>query len=212
VEKRKQIQKKLRSATSTAELMDAYREWADTYDRDLLDAMGYVAPALAGEALERYLEDRRKTVLDVGCGTGIVGEILHGRGYRKLDGLDYSRDMLRKAAEKGVYRELLQADLRKAIDIPTNRYDAIISVGTFTIGHVGPDAFRELIRITKPDGVICATVRMEAWISERFRDVMAAMENEGLWQLEELRSTPYIREDESSCKLCLYRILGLTVE
>jgi SAM-dependent methyltransferase len=208
MEKRAQIQKKLRSATSMTELMDAYREWADTYDEDLIDTMGYVAPALASEALERYLEDRHKPVLDVGCGTGIVGDILHGRGYRSLDGLDYSQDMLRKASEKGVYRELFQADLRKAIDIPTNRYDAIISVGTFTIGHVGPNAFGELIRITKPNGTICVTVRMEAWISENFREAMAAMENEGLWQLEELRTAPYIREDESSCKLCVYRILG----
>jgi hypothetical protein len=49
---------------------------------------------------------------------------------------------------------------------------------------------------------------MEAWISENFRDAMRVMENEGLWQLEELYTAPYVREDESSCKLCLYRIPG----
>ena len=206
VDKRKQIQKKLRSATSTAEIMNAYREWADTYDKDLIDTMGYVAPALASEALERYVEDRHKPILDVGCGTGIVGDILHRHGYRIIDGLDYSKDMLSKASEKGVYRELLQADLTKETEIPTHRYEAIISVGTFTIGHVGPDAFRELIRITNPNGYICVTVRMEAWISENFRDAMRVMENEGLWQLEELYTAPYVREDESICKLCLYRI------
>ena len=208
VEKRKQIQKKLRSATSTAEIMAAYSEWAETYDEDLMDTMGYVAPALACAALERYLEDKHKPILDVGCGTGIVGDILHSHGYRVIDGLDYSTDMLSKASEKGVYRELLQADLTKAIDIPTHSYDAIISVGTFTMGHIGPDAFRELIRITNPNGCICVTVRMEAWISQNFRDVMRVIENEGLWQLEELYTAPYIREDESSCKLCLYRIPG----
>jgi predicted TPR repeat methyltransferase len=187
--------------------MDAYREWADTYDQDLIDTMGYVAPVLASKLFERYLEDKRKPILDVGCGTGIVGEILSRHGYRLIDGVDYSEDMLRKASEKGVYRELRQADLTKAIDIPTDRYNAIISVGTFTIGHLGPDAFRELIRITSPHGYICATVRMEAWISENFRDAMRVMENEGLWQLEELCTAPYIREDESSCKICLYRVL-----
>ena len=208
VDKRKQIQKKLRSATSTGELMAACREWADTYDRDLMDTMGYVAPALACEALERYLEGRDGSILDVGCGTGIVGDILHRHGYRIIDGLDYSKDMLSKASEKGVYRKLLQADLTKAVDIPTHSYDAIISVGTFTMRHVGPDAFHELIRITSPNGYICVTVRMEAWISENFRDAMRVMENEGLWQLEELYTAPYVREDESSCKLCLYRILS----
>ena len=181
---------------------------ADTYDKDLIDTMGYVAPVIACEALERYLEDRHKTILDVGCGTGIVGEMLHRHGYRMIDGLDYSKDMLSKASEKGVYRELLQADLTKVLDIPTNCYDAIISVGTFTMRHVGPEAFGELIRITNPNGYICVTVRMEAWISENFRDAMRVVENEGLWQLEELYTAPYVREDESSCKLCLYRIPG----
>jgi hypothetical protein len=49
-----------------------------------------------------------------------------------------------KVAEKDVYGELLRADLRKAPNIPTNRDHAIISVGTFAIGHIGMDAFREL--------------------------------------------------------------------
>ena len=102
MDKRKQIQKKLHSATSTGQIMDAYREWADTYDRDLMDTMGYAAPAVAIEALECYLEDREKPILDVGCGTGIVGDILHRHGYRIIDGLDYSKDMLSKSSEKGV--------------------------------------------------------------------------------------------------------------
>lgn len=84
--------------------MAAYREWANTYNKDLIDKMGYVAPVLATDALQRYAEDRHKPILDVGCGTGIVGDILHRHGYRLIDGLDYSKDMLSKASEKGVYR------------------------------------------------------------------------------------------------------------
>ncbi len=203
--KHKKIIPRLRSASTKEELLDAYRDWADTYDSDLLDELGYIAPAVACEALKRYVQQKDARILDVGCGTGIVGEMLHRDGYRVIDGVDYSPEMLKHAELKGVYRRVMQADVRKKLDIPDGDYDAVISVGTFTMAHVGPDAFGELIRITGTNGCICVTVREEAWVEDNFPQVMAQLENEGMWEPLEVKTSPYIQEENSTCKLVVYR-------
>ncbi len=54
-----------------------------------------------------------------------------------------------------VYRNLIAADLTKPLDIPDNQYAALISSGTFTHGHLGPDPLNELWRVAA-SGAICA--------------------------------------------------------
>ena len=44
------------------------------------------------------------SILDLGCGSGLVGEQLHKRGYQNIDGIDLSAEFLKEAQKKGVYR------------------------------------------------------------------------------------------------------------
>ncbi|MFW5733867.1 MAG: class I SAM-dependent DNA methyltransferase [Oceanidesulfovibrio sp.] len=186
-------------------LMDAYKDWAGKYDSDLAEE-GYVAPAASAAVLDNYLEDKNAYILDAGCGTGLVGELLAKAGYKNQDALDYSKEMLDEAAKKGVYKKLLQADMTKPLEIADDTYDAIICVGTFTYGHVGPDAFGELIRVTRNGGYICFTVREGAYEEHDYRKHMLKLEGKGCWELEELREADYIKGDNVTCKVCLYRV------
>lgn len=205
---RKEIHERVLNARSTDELIAAYAEWADSYDHDLVQELGYVAPMITVALLQKYVGDQQALILDAGCGTGLVGELLAQNGYQKLEGLDYSADMLQKAGEKGVYSALHQADLTKTLTIADNRYDAVISVGTFTCGHVGPTALHELIRITRPGGSICFTVRKEAWDADDYRDVTDALAQRGAWKLQEEHDADYIQKEEGSqCKVCLYQVM-----
>ena len=202
---RKEIHDRVLNATSKEELATAYGEWAEQYDTDLIDEMGYVAPAIASQLLQEYLEDQSAKILDAGCGTGLVGADLHQKGYCNLEGFDYSAQMLGKAKDKEVYNKLHQGDLTGRLDLPENSYDAIISVGTFTCGHVGPEAFDELIRITKPGGHLCFTVRDQAWEEDNYRVAMDKIENIGAWKRVEEKTTVYIQQDGSSCNVCIYQ-------
>lgn len=204
---RKEIHERVLNASNTDELMSAYSEWADKYDTDLLDEMKYVAPVFATKLLQEYLDDKSSKILDAGCGTGIVGDVLNKAGYSNIVGLDYSSHMLGKAEEKQVYRDLQQADLTQRVDIDDNTYDAIISVGTFTSGHVGPSALKELVRITKPEGFICFTVRESAWTDDNYKEVVDRMTEEKLWKCEALNTVDYIIEEGAKCQLCLYRVI-----
>lgn len=203
---RKEIHDRVLNASSPEKLMAAYCEWADNYDGDLLGEMGYVAPMITSKLLQNYLDRKDARILDAGCGTGIVGELLHQDGYDNIEGLDYSQDMLNKAREKSIYKTLTQSDLTGSLAIEDATYDAIISVGTFTCGHVGPEAFRELIRITRTGGHLCFTVREQAWEEDDYRAKLREYENNGRWELQELRTADYIQQEGARCKVCLYKI------
>jgi len=124
-----------------------YRDWATTYDADFVEAMGYVYP----QEVARLFAERRRAgdvpVLDIGCGSGAVAEAAAGIG---MDGLDLSPDMLRVAAAKGLYRRTIEGDLLARLPIPDATYGALLSAGTFTHGHVGPQALDEVVRIAGP--------------------------------------------------------------
>lgn len=80
--------------------------------------------------------------------------------------------MLERAKDKEVYTRPGLAD---------NSYDAIISVGTFACGHLGPEAFSELIRITQPGGPFCFTSRDQSWEVDNYCAAMDKIENTGAW-------------------------------
>ena len=91
-------------------------------------------------------------ILDVGAGTGLVGENLRGRGYTHIDALDISQEMLDVTKEKDIYSKLICAALgdEPVSEIATGEYDGLISSGAFTEGHIGPGGFREVVRQVKP--------------------------------------------------------------
>jgi len=195
-------------ATTPQELIAAYSEWAHLYDNDTLEVMGYVGPKVAAEMLDYHIDSPTARVLDAGCGTGLVGEILDGLGYASIDAMDFSADMLTEAEKKSIYSTLYQADMNNSLDIPDDHYDATICVGTFTFAHVGPDAFDELVRITRPGGHICFTIRDGAYQEYGYRSKMLEMEASNKWQLQELREEDYLVKENVTAKFCTYRVLG----
>ena len=103
--------------------------------------------------MEKCFGEQRKTlkILDVGAGTGLVGGSLRGRGYTHIDALDICQEMLDVAKDKNIYNKLICAALGEdpVSEIAAGEYDGLISCGTFTIGHVGPGAFNEIVRQVK---------------------------------------------------------------
>jgi SAM-dependent methyltransferase len=132
-----------------------YGDWAPNYDESFGAAWGYIAPREIAAILRAEIAVGA-AILDIGAGTGLVAENLKGL---TVDALDITPEMLDVARGKGLYRTLMLGDLTKDLDLPDASYDAIISCGTFTHGHVGPECFPELLRITKPGAVFaCGTI------------------------------------------------------
>jgi trans-aconitate 2-methyltransferase len=131
------------------------REWdAATYDR-IADPMA----RWGATVLDRLPLDGDERVLDAGCGSGRVTELLLGRLRRgHVIALDQSEAMLvearrRLAAHAGRVGYLC-ADLGQPL--PLGQVDAILSTATF---HWVPDhdaLFRNLAEVLRPGGMLVA--------------------------------------------------------
>ena len=143
-----------------------YAAWAGTYDRDSAAAMDYQLPL---HVVQRFLTlCGQGPVLDVGAGTGIVGQLFQANEPLTVDGTDISREMLAVAHAKGCYRSCFWGDLTAELPVADNYYRAVVSSGTFTTGHVGPEAFHELLRVTAQDGLVCVSVNAAHWQARGF--------------------------------------------
>ncbi len=137
-----------------AETEAFYRNWAETYD-DELQQQGYAQPGRCAAALLEQLHDLAAPIIDLGCGTGLSGAALSQAGYERIDGCDFSEEMLRKAGDRKIYNRLFQANLnRPPIVEDAEMYHAALAVGVFSYGHVSPDSLDEILRILKPGGAL----------------------------------------------------------
>jgi len=178
-----------------------YRDWAEGYESDVVGELGYVAPRYAAQAFAAAFPDTGGRVLDVGCGTGLVGQELRALGYQNVDGLDLSPEMLAVAAGKGVYGQVMEGDLTGRLAIPEDAYDGIVCVGTFTHGHVGPDGLGELIRVVRSGGPIIFTVNDGVYDSHHYEAALTALEAEGLARVAARARTDYLPGENIRCRL-----------
>ena len=88
-----------------------FDQYAPKFDQTLVGALVYCVPELLAGAITGARAGRFRLALDLGCGTGLMGERLRPFCDR-LEGFDISAGMLRKASAKGVYDRLEKADLQ----------------------------------------------------------------------------------------------------
>ncbi len=156
-----------------------YKDWASSYDTDLVDSLGYVGPVCVADIAHSFCSDVSTRILDVGCGTGLVAQRLSQLGYKQISGLDFSKEMLEVARSKNIYVDLMNADLTKTLSINTSAYDLIVSCGTFTHSHVGPEAFDELLRVIRSGGIACVSINAEIYESNGFDKKLSQLECAG---------------------------------
>lgn len=177
-------------AKDRAALEATYDNWAATYDADLI-ATGYLHTAIITGLVTRHVQRKDAAILDAGVGTGGTGAVLNLLGYNNLTGVDMSDGMLAKARERQCYVDLRKGVLGETLAFLDRGFDAILSTGTFTLGHAPATAFDELVRILEKDGVLLFTVGTAIWEEQGFKTKL-----DGLVKARELahvESTPMYR-------------------
>lgn len=168
-----------------------YDEWAATYESDLVNDLGYVAHLQASDIFISHVSDRDARILDVACGTGLVGQYLHSKGYRHIDGVDLSTEMLSIARERGVYETLWQQDFTRhaALEAP---YDALICVGMFAYAMPKISDMHNVVDCVKPGCRCVITVNGAAWRDlDLENEVHAEMDRFG-YTIVEISTAGYI--------------------
>lgn len=165
------------SLSSSQDSIDLYKEWASTYDADFAIKNDYRSPLKVAKYFHRYSDNFDTPILDVGAGTGLVGQCLATQKTMEITAMDISSEMLEIAKAKNVYSKFITSDLTKPLDIANNQYGAIVSAGTFTHGHVGPEAFDELLRILKPNGLFVVSIHSEVFKEKGFKKKILEIEH-----------------------------------
>jgi predicted TPR repeat methyltransferase len=180
-----------------------YDEWANDYDNDLINEYGYIAPKLTVDKFKALVLKKNLKIIDVGCGTGLVGQALYENGYKNIDGYDISPEMLKIAKQSKFYKELKQIDLN---DKPTNlseTYDVLICVGSFGYGALEPIAIRHLIGLVKSGGLLFIFMNAEPFKSQNYQKHISKLEIQSLWSVNSIDDYNYMSKLDRPGKLII---------
>ena len=146
-----------------------FNDFAERFD-DVLARLEYAGPQLVGNWLAAQdLPPASQCILDLGCGTGLIGELLKSRAVR-LVGVDLSEAMLQKAREKRCYDELHRADMVAFLDGQDERFDLVACMDVL-VYHGRLDDLMVLIGQSLKQGglLIFSTEKLASARDGRFR-------------------------------------------
>ena len=113
------------SAENKAYAEKLFDNFAANYD-NTLQQIDYQLP----QAFKEYLGEVSGQILDLGCGTGLLGEALK-TPHNQIIGVDISEAMLQKAKLKGIYNELINQNILVYLDTSSPSFDLITAADVF---------------------------------------------------------------------------------
>lgn len=141
-------------AALTMGLFDWY---AETFDAQLVGSLAYRLPKLVADRILAERADKKFNVLDLGCGTGLLGACL-GRLQGALVGVELSSKMIEQAAKHGVYDKFHTVNLHDALEAtPDSLYEIIAALDVFVYAGTVDKAIPNAHRILTPGGQFVAS-------------------------------------------------------
>jgi predicted TPR repeat methyltransferase len=147
-----------------AGIFDAY---ADTFDEHVVGGLNYHAPEAVVAIMRARSPVPAPDILDLGCGTGLVGAAL-SPPFGRFVGVDLSSAMLARARARSVYTELHHAELVAHLkSCPDGSFDVVTAADVFVyVGDLRP-GLAEIARVLRPRGV--AVISLEAGTDAGYR-------------------------------------------
>ncbi|HEX6715612.1 MAG TPA: class I SAM-dependent methyltransferase [Pyrinomonadaceae bacterium] len=141
---------------SVVEHFDKYRDWSRLYDS--ADGRNYHFHVRRQRVLE-LLPETLGRVLDVGCGPGVMTEVVLERGGT-FDGVDLSPEMISEAKEKFGHLPNVSFAVGniEAIDASDSSYDQLICMAVIEYLKTPDRAMAEMARVLKPGGIAIITM------------------------------------------------------
>jgi predicted TPR repeat methyltransferase len=144
-----------------------FDQYARHFDQALVEGLGYRGPTLLREALTAVAAARRRPLrfgraVDLGCGTGLVGEALRAC-CGTIVGVDLSPAMAATARRKGVYADLAVGDMVAFIaGQPEGSCDLVVAGDALVyLADLAP-VCRAVARALAPDGLFAFTTETHA--------------------------------------------------
>ncbi len=152
------------SRTKRDQLVDLFDWYANHFERNLVEDLEYVTPQQMVRWCADYLPKNLvlERVLDLGCGTGLVGEHLKKEfSVTRLVGVDFSEKMLEKCIEKKIYEETHNKDLRLFLQHNSTDYHLILASDVFIyLGDLAATLRQAYTRL-QPGGYLVFSVEQD---------------------------------------------------
>lgn len=125
------LTEKQKSAVPKDYIETLFDSYAANFDKSLTFDLDYYLPKLiVKRILETHYESELGEVLDLGCGTGLLGPEI-SKYCSRLEGIDLSNLMLGKAREKKVYARLTQSEISEYLNEAEIDFDYFIAADVF---------------------------------------------------------------------------------
>jgi len=151
------------SSRAPASYLEAvFDGYASRFESHLI-GLHYRVPGLLRAALLEHRPalaegDALGPVLDLGCGTGLMGVVLSDLKLGPLTGVDVSGGMLAEARGKGLYTTLVQADLERFLAEDSTFWPLILAADVFCYFGVLENVLRLSHARMAPGGLLIFTV------------------------------------------------------
>ncbi|MDH4425868.1 MAG: tetratricopeptide repeat protein [Acidovorax sp.] len=127
---------------------------AEFYDMHMVRGLKYQLPKQVAEKILERHPDRRLNVLDLGCGTGLLGVCL-GKLEGFLIGVDLSTKMIEQAIRHNVYDRFHTVNLHDALrETPAGLYQVLTALDVFIYAGDLTGAIPNAYRVLAADGIL----------------------------------------------------------
>jgi len=134
-----------------------FDQYAPQFEAALVGKLGYRVPemldALVAGEMARLGIERFDKALDLGCGTGLMGERLRSK-VDFLEGVDISAAMIAETARKGIYDRLQKAELVAALNARRAEADLMTAADVFIYCGALQPVLAALVPALKPGGLV----------------------------------------------------------
>ncbi len=135
-----------------------FDQFSADYDSRMRGQLAYRAPEILRALADLVMPGARDLeMLDLGCGTGLAGEVFADIASA-IDGIDLSPSMIEKARARRLYRKLAVADIETALAQGGADYDLIVAADTLVYLGDLDATFKGAARQLRPRGFFLFTV------------------------------------------------------
>lgn len=146
-----------------------FDDYADRFDTHLQQVLKYEVPEKLVSLITGHvaLPVEKWDVLDMGCGTGLVGLAI-APFARQLTGVDLSAKMLGKARARNIYQRLERLDILTMMrGEKTSSYDVVVAADVFIYLGRLDEIVSEIKRLLRPSGVFAFSIEALEMVPSR---------------------------------------------
>jgi predicted TPR repeat methyltransferase len=148
------------SCTPYPYLQRLFDSYASSFDQHLVETLDYLVPEKLYEAvLAARPGATALDVIDLGCGTGMVGQ--HFRGISgRLTGIDVSARMIQWAERRKVYDQLIEDDYVHYLSARQEPCDLVLAADVFIYAGDLIPVFHAAARLLRPVGMFAFSLEV----------------------------------------------------